>query len=220
MLFFVVFVWVSTLFLFWRVWRNWKRVPAGAKGLDYFSFGLDILAAVMFLAFSCKITYFTVQGEQHDRTAGAIREAGKHPGPELERALQAVSPSERESWRRALMLKAMRDKELEPVRYFLDQGMKPEQVNDEGRPWITEAMHSSPEIRALLISRCTDPNVCEPQGNRPILLTAVVKNDAESVRLLMAKGADPNKKDGNGDSALSLARRIRPSLVPLLEPKK
>lgn len=72
------------------------------------------------------------------------------------------------------------------------------------------ARNRRPDLVALLLARGADPNVQIAKGSAgegaTPLIEAAVSGDIESVRALIARGADSLVRDRHGRSALDLAR--------------
>lgn len=63
MLFFVAFVWLSSLLFYWRIWRNWRLLSKNPTRMERSSLALDCLLGLLFLAFSVMLTVNTLRGE-------------------------------------------------------------------------------------------------------------------------------------------------------------
>ena len=63
MLYFVAFVWLSSLLFYWRIWRNWRMLSKKPTGVERFSLALDCAVGLLFLAFSLMLTVNTIRGE-------------------------------------------------------------------------------------------------------------------------------------------------------------
>lgn len=219
MLYFVIFVWLSSFYIYYRVWRNWRMLPKNPGGLAKFSMALDCCMGLMFLAFSLKITSTSIQGEHRVQTYRAIRAAGQQPGPALEKALELLPAADQKIWRERLLVEAIKANQKQSVQYFLEHGISADQLGPEGVPWVIQSLlnRASSEISCLIISYSKDPNIANPRGAVPALLYAVQQQDRAVITLLMKRGADPKKTAGNGESALQLAQSKFPDLLPLLK---
>ena len=79
MLYFVAFVWISSLLFYWRIWRNWRMLSKNPTGMERFSLALDCAVGFLFLAFSVMMTVKTVRGEFQVQAAGLNRGALQTP---------------------------------------------------------------------------------------------------------------------------------------------
>ena len=57
-------------------------------------------------------------------------------------------------------------------------------------------------------------------GTRTALMTAAMFNRTEMVELLLARGADPARRDGNGQSAADLARSMNAADTAVSAPRR
>lgn len=69
--------------------------------------------------------------------------------------------------------------------------------------------------QAKLLEHGADPNFSSPRGFRP-LHHACRGGDLESLRLLLAAGADPDCKTSEGKSAVQLVKESESKNAPLL----
>lgn len=89
------------------------------------------------------------------------------------------------------------------AKQLLADGAKPDVVDGEGQQAIHFMTHSA-AIMGLLIEKGASVSARNAEGQQPLLL-AVSNGHLETVRLLMAKGADPKAKDHHGMTAVELA---------------
>lgn len=115
----------------------------------------------------------------------------------------------------ALMMAALKG-HTDWCRRLIDRGA---QVNREG--W--SALHYAatgpqPQASALLLERGAAIDARAPNGNTPLMMAALYGKE-ETVRLLLARGADRQLRNRQDRTAAELARGVgRDFLAPLLEP--
>ncbi len=89
------------------------------------------------------------------------------------------------------------------IKLLLDAGAK---VNARATYLRWTPLHSNwmglPEVTSTLIANGADVNAQDEDGNTPLMLS----KSAESVRLLLAAGANPYLRNGEGRNALEVAR--------------
>ena len=85
-------------------------------------------------------------------------------------------------------------------------------------PLIAAAAYGSPELIKTLLDAGAQVNVADVRGMTPLMLAVATDlQSAEVVRLLLAKGADPNAKSQAGETAMDWARKIgAPSTIEVL----
>ncbi|STX28868.1 Ankyrin repeat protein [Legionella beliardensis] len=89
---------------------------------------------------------------------------------------------------------------IDIIRWYLDQGMDANTVDDNNRPALTYAV-SSPEVVELLLSQDANPNLKSNSGNTPLheaadRLSSLYTNQLlKSASLLIAAGADSNLRN-------------------------
>jgi ankyrin repeat protein len=85
-------------------------------------------------------------------------------------------------------------------------------------PLMFAAPYSSPELLATLLDAGAQVNAKDIRGMTPLMLAAASENqDAKVIALLLKRGADPNIKSENGETALDWARKFGdPSVLKLL----
>ena len=110
------------------------------------------------------------------------------------------------------IFEAVRNKDIERVRALLDEGVSVDSKNKNGIPILYRAVHNSresTEIVKLLIDRGANVNIKLDQGGHTPLMTAAentnVDSSLDTVKLLLASGADINARSNTGMSALSYA---------------
>lgn len=115
-----------------------------------------------------------------------------------------------------------RDRDYTWLGFLMGKGAKVDSQNKEGTtPLLIAAQLGWVEGADLLLRQGANVDLANKRGETPLIL-AVHRRDPAMIRLLMAKGADPNKSDSvAGYSALEYARRDSRSaaLVKLLEAK-
>jgi len=74
-----------------------------------------------------------------------------------------------------------------------------------GTPLAVACAEGSPEMVVLLLELDADPNQ-ESRGVLP-LYYAVMQDDVDTIRLLLAAGADPTLTDPDGDNAITIAQQ-------------
>ena len=94
------------------------------------------------------------------------------------------------------------------MKKLLDRGMKPDAKTAEGTTALMFAARDLEKVK-LLVGRGADVNAQAATGITPLMVAAQYKGNAEVVRLLLKKGAKPNRDKGvevrNDASALFLA---------------
>jgi ankyrin repeat protein len=85
-------------------------------------------------------------------------------------------------------------------------------------PLIAAAAYGSPELIKTLLDAGAQVNVADVRGMTPLMLAVATDlQNGEVVRLLLAKGADPNAKSHAGETAMDWARKIgAPSTIEIL----
>jgi hypothetical protein len=105
----------------------------------------------------------------------------------------------------ALVLVREKGGSAAPVRALLDAGADPRQTHMGGGEDVVSYMvvgrsPAAHEAMRLLLAHGADPNVANPQsGNTPL---GTVNNDSEMVRVLVEGGADVDRLQSNGTSAV------------------
>lgn len=114
------------------------------------------------------------------------------------------------------------------VKAVLDLGADPNGRDDDGwSPLLRAAYGEYPSALHLLLDRGADVNAkCNCPGSgyggATALMIAARNGGLESVKALLAKGAETNERDENGSTALALAVQgsRNPSIVQLLKESK
>ncbi|KAH0606548.1 uncharacterized protein H6S33_003382 [Morchella sextelata] len=127
------------------------------------------------------------------------------------------------------LIVAIKKDEKESVRLLLEKGADVESKDSDGNPALISALEKSPDMVKLLLEKGASANIIVintimwtgsmfprlPRGT-PALIVAIKKDEKESVRLLLEKGADVESKDSDGNPALILAIKESPDMVKLL----
>jgi ankyrin repeat protein len=102
----------------------------------------------------------------------------------------------------------VRGRDLAWLDFLLARGARPELQDNQGNtPLIVAAQIGWVEGAEALIGRRANVNTPNSRGETPLIF-AVQRRDAAMVRMLMSRGADPNRTDSvAGYSALDYARR-------------
>lgn len=139
----------------------------------------------------------------------AIREGD---GEEIDRLLALPNPTllaakERETGDTALHI-VTTQRNLTWLRYLLSKGARIDIENRDGNtPLAVAAQLGWTEGAAQMLARKANVDAANRRGETPLIL-AVQKRDLAMVRLLMSRGANPNKTDSAaGYSALDYAKR-------------
>ncbi|MDC0254453.1 ankyrin repeat domain-containing protein [Bacteriovoracales bacterium] len=90
-------------------------------------------------------------------------------------------------------------------------------LNKELSRVSSPSYYNSQKIREL-IKKGADPNTLNRYGN-PVIGQAVSKNDEELIKFLLGQGANPNKKNTKGYSAMDFAKN-KPKILKLLKQYK
>ena len=77
--------------------------------------------------------------------------------------------------------------------------------------------HGEPVMAKALLDRGTEADPANLDNGRNLAWWAVVDHQPQVLQALLDHGADPTQKDHYGESALALARKSHPDLVPILE---
>lgn len=101
---------------------------------------------------------------------------------------------------------ATREGQPDAVHFLLIHGADPNLV-DKANRWtpLLHAVHRHQRaVAEQLLLAGAKPNQAVAEGLTPLMMAAGY-GDAEAVRLLLAHGADPARRDGHGESALDYA---------------
>ncbi|MBI1761137.1 MAG: ankyrin repeat domain-containing protein [Acidobacteria bacterium] len=91
------------------------------------------------------------------------------------------------------------------VKLLLARGVN---MDKRGRPLIFATMHGSLDIAQLLLAAGMPVNVADPLVYTPLIYATQTENgNLELLKLLLSKGADPQAKARDGNTALSFAKR-------------
>ncbi len=96
---------------------------------------------------------------------------------------------------------------LETVKLLLDAGADVNAKNDFDATALLWAARDVQKAR-LLIEHGADVNAQSKQGRTPLMLASLRNGGADIVALMLAKGADVNRKDSRDSTALSLAASV------------
>ena len=102
-----------------------------------------------------------------------------------------------------LLHKAIRERELEIMRFLIEAGADVNARDSSGHPPLYRAF-GEPEIVQILIEAGADVNARDGWGD-PLLNTPVAWGYPDTVRLLLDAGADVNAKNDDGTSLANLA---------------
>lgn len=96
---------------------------------------------------------------------------------------------------------------IETLRLLLDTGADVNARNDFDATALLWCARDPERVR-LLVERGADVNAQSKQGRTPLMVASLRRGGADSVELMLAKGAGVNSKDSRGDSAIGLAASI------------
>ncbi|MDD4932312.1 MAG: ankyrin repeat domain-containing protein [Methylacidiphilaceae bacterium] len=102
---------------------------------------------------------------------------------------------------------------------FFKHGLGIHAASDTGQTWLHRcAALGYPTVAAFLLTQGANPNVQDRTAMTPLMI-AVERRDAGMAKLLLEHGADAHtEKNGSGESAAEMARRLQdPTLAKLLE---
>lgn len=136
--------------------------------------------------------------DHEDSQAAAIvkqlLEAGAHPD-----AWSTI-------WNRSALHTAAEDGRLETVRLLLSHGANSRRGNSDETPISAAVVHGHPRVVGLLLNTGISPNTRDPKG-RPLLTLAVENGNADTINILLKRGANPMAiRKSDGKNALDLAR--------------
>ena len=118
-------------------------------------------------------------------------------------AVASIAPDEDAEWMRAALFGS-----AAALKRLLDTGMKPDMKTREGTTALMLAAHDLEKVK-LLIGRGADVNARAASGFTALMVASRFTGNAETVRLLLEKGAKPNADQGvevrNDASALFFA---------------
>lgn len=103
------------------------------------------------------------------------------------------------------------------ARMLVERGIDVNHVDEDGRtPLHYAAVYHALGVAERILQAGGDLSIADSHGNTP-LWTAVHALDHDMIRLFMAHGADPDRKNNYGRSPLDFARQMNvPTLVELL----
>src|SRR5713101_6877116 len=104
----------------------------------------------------------------------------------------------------AQLFSAIRRDDINAVESLLRQGVDPNSRNQEGATALMWAAGDADKGR-LLIEAGADVNAKSKLGRTALIIAATSAGNVETVRLLLAKGADPKLVDRNGDGPVGSA---------------
>lgn len=110
--------------------------------------------------------------------------------------------------------RAVLNNQLNVMRLLLDRGANPNERNWLGFTPLMIAAEQSPEALNFLIDRGAQLRVTGRGGLTPLML-AGMRGNADTVKILLSKGARPNDTDSSGRTALIHSVR-HPAVVRLL----
>jgi len=100
---------------------------------------------------------------------------------------------------------ACSSRHAEAVKLLLERGVS---LDKTGRPMINAAMDGSLDIVKLLVAQGAPVAVADPLGYTALMHATLTENgNAELLKLLLERGAEPNAKARDGNTALSIAQR-------------
>jgi ankyrin repeat protein len=106
---------------------------------------------------------------------------------------------------RTPIILAILDNRIDAVKYLLNMGADPAISDNWGNAICSAALYHRPEIMQLLMDSGADPNTKTKDGT-PVLLFAVSENHVETVKVLIAAGADVNAVSRQGETPLTSAK--------------
>ena len=186
------------------------------------------------------ILFWAIRQKNGSETVKVLLDAGADPNKDtflitaiLERNTKAakllldagVDPNQVSSGDRSALMWAAQRGNTEIVRLLLDKGAKVRENNAAMIKAVTVSPRGHrkevPEIVKMLIEHGADVNTRFPYKNWTLLMFAVDNGFTESVKILLANGADAGAKDKDGKTALDLAKeKGRGKIVKLLESHK
>jgi len=104
------------------------------------------------------------------------------------------------------------------LRVLLAAGADPYTTTGEGRSLLLIGSFLEPQVTALLLRSGLRVDNLDPRTGDTALVSAVRTGNAQVVAMLLAAGANPAIRDGEGRSAIDLARAIRQSHPGAPEP--
>ena len=96
------------------------------------------------------------------------------------------------------------EEEFQMAEFLLDNGADPNAKNDDGIAPLHLAVY--PEMVEILVRRGADINIRSNDGSTPLIVQAAEAEGYETMAALLELGADVKAKNGQGESALDIAR--------------
>lgn len=109
------------------------------------------------------------------------------------------------------LFKAVANEHIDVVKVLLDNGGDPNEQSSSGKPVLCLAAQSNPAIVKLLLEKGADVNApisAGPNKGSTALIAATFNGNAESVRLLLSKGARVSAKNLQGMTSLRIAEAL------------
>lgn len=109
------------------------------------------------------------------------------------------------------LIKAVANGRIDIVQVLLDNGGDPNELGSSGKPVLCFAAENNPVIAKVLLDKGADVNAqisTGPNKGATALIGATFMGNAESVRLLLSKGARVSAKNHQGMTSLQIAQAL------------